>query len=298
MAEDPVFNPEGCDVPYVAPIDPIPSIGDCVIPPAPEVINDCVDHAISFPAPQGLAGTPGAPGSPGGDGPAGPPGPAGDPGAPGPPGPPGAPGPEGPPGNAATFFAGLTLIGLEYNYPTLTVTADDDSQLDVKLVLIEDDIDPIEEREDLALSGGSVTYRLTPNGADVSSLPLGAYNRVVLNLKYYRIAGPGDPGYSGDDEGMVLATEVIVNGDPPNDVVTYATTEVFYDDGRPFEVKEYQRSDYPSYPETEDFPPDGTGTYAAPPDGFLKRKFRAIAVNKALVTAMCVPLPPPEFELS
>ena len=288
MADDPVFHPEGCEVPYVAPIEDIPHIGDCVFPPPPDPINDCTDHAISFPAPVGPAG---AAGAAGGVGPPGPAGPAGPPGI-------GTVGPAGPPGNAATFFEGLTLIGLEYDYPTLRTTGED-QQVDAKLVLIEDDIEPITENEDLAISGDTnVSYRLTPNGSNVTSLPLRAYNRVVLNLKYFRASTANDPGHNPLVSGMVLVTETIENGDPPKDVITYSTTEVFYDEGKAFEVKEYQRSDYPDYPETEDFPPDGTGTYAQVPEGFLKRKFRAVALNKILIISMCIPLPPPELELN
>lgn len=113
-----VFAPEKCQVPFVAPIDPIPNIEDCDILEAPQIAFDCPDPPIPLPGPPGVAGVPGptgpqgpqGPSSPEGitgplgpagpAGPAGPSGPEGPTGPAGPPGPPGdgAPGPTGPPG--------------------------------------------------------------------------------------------------------------------------------------------------------------------------------------------------------
>lgn len=279
MADDRVFHPEGCEVPYVAPIEDIPHIGDCVLPPAPEPINDCTDRAISFPAPVGPAG---APGVAGGVGPAG---------APGPPGAPGSVGPAGPPGNAATFFEGLTLEGLEYDYPTLRTTGE--ATVDKKIVLIEEDIDPTITELDVSLSGGSNVYK-DLEGNTITSMPLYGYERKVLTVRYFRDSAPGDPGYDADAPGLVLATTTTPNGAPPKDLVEYETIEVYYDDAKIFRVGEYTMADYPGYPENEAFPPDGYGTYEHESDPkFFNRKFRAIAIEKTIVTIMCDPVAPP-----
>jgi hypothetical protein len=78
-------------------------------------------------------------------------------------------------------------------------------------------------------------------------------------------------------------------------IVRYKTISVWYDDGKPFLVGKYKRSDYPDYPENEAFPPDGTGTYAEQAEGFFNRKFRGIVIGGVLITALCKPLPPPEL---
>ena len=100
----PVFDPQKCAVPAVAPIELIPNIEDCTVFEVPQVAFDCPDPPIPLPGspgPQGAqvagpSGPPGAPGPPGG--PPGGPGPTGGGGPSGPPGPPGGVGPIGPTG--------------------------------------------------------------------------------------------------------------------------------------------------------------------------------------------------------
>lgn len=285
MSHDPVFHPEGCEVPFVEPIEDIPHIGDCVFPPAPEPINDCTDHAISFPAPVGPAG---APGAAGGVGPAGPPGP---------PGPPGSIGPAGPPGttvDVTNYLNGLTYEGLEFDYPTFRTTGE--NQVDKKIVLIEDDIDPGITELDVAFSGTDTVFH-DRNGNVITSMPLDAYNRKVLTLRYFQDSGPGDPGYDADEHGLRLATVRTPNGAPPKDLIEYVTTEVYYDDAKVFRVGQYTRADYPDYPENEPFPPNGYGTYEQEDDNFFNRRFRAVAIEKTIVSIMCIPLSPPELRL-
>jgi hypothetical protein len=178
----------------------------------------------------------------------------------------------------------------------------------VVVVLIDDDIAVITEDEDAVLESGDIeadgatvvfqdpadTVDLEANHVD--SLRQWAYARVSKDLKYYRAATADDPGV---DEGeMILATTI--TDDPgtvdPGDerkIVRYATISVFYDDGMPFTVGEYTRADYPDYPESEVFPPDGTGTFEELPVGFLKKRYRGIAINNVLITSLCKALSPP-----
>ncbi len=67
---EPVFDPDNCTVPPVAPIPDIPNIEDCLVRPSPDVIIDCVDPPVPLPVP-GEAGASGAAGPPGPTGPAG-----------------------------------------------------------------------------------------------------------------------------------------------------------------------------------------------------------------------------------
>lgn len=92
-----------------------------------------------------------------------------------------------------------------------------------------------------------------------------------------------------------LATSIIDDAghEPPRKVVRYATMSVYYDDGKPFTVGQYSRADFPSYPEDEVFPPDGTGTYETVPAAYLNKRYRGIAIDGVLVTALCKQLPPP-----
>lgn len=108
----PAFNPEKCQVPAVAPIAPIPNIGDCTILEAPQIAFDCPDPPVPLPSPAGPSGPPGVPGTvegpQGPDGPqaVGPAGPAGPAGPTGPTGPAGPEGPTGPTGPAGTGVQG------------------------------------------------------------------------------------------------------------------------------------------------------------------------------------------------
>ncbi len=67
------FDPDGCDVPAVCPIDNVPIIEDCSIPDPIEPIMDCPDISLPITSHNGMSGG-------GGDGPPGPPGENGAPG--------------------------------------------------------------------------------------------------------------------------------------------------------------------------------------------------------------------------
>jgi hypothetical protein len=84
---------------------------------------------------------------------------------------------------------------------------------------------------------------------------------------------------------------------PPRKIVRYATTDVFYDDDEAFPLKSYQKEDYPGYPESDAFPPTGTGTYRAEAADFFKERYRGIAINGVLIMLMCKRLPPPPLTL-
>lgn len=70
---DSVFNPKKCDIPDVAPIDPIPDLEDCDVPVAPDAIIDCPSPTIPVTGVTGPKGLTGAsiPGTSGGTGPDG-----------------------------------------------------------------------------------------------------------------------------------------------------------------------------------------------------------------------------------
>jgi hypothetical protein len=102
-----------------------------------------------------------------------------------------------------------------------------------------------------------------------------------------------EPCYDPDTNKLNLATTVIDDPDhvPPRKIVRFATTQVFYDDGKPLALGTYKKQDYPGYPE-EVFPPDGTGTYEAEDPSFFKKRVRGIAINGVLVRELCKDLPP------
>jgi hypothetical protein len=92
-----------------------------------------------------------------------------------------------------------------------------------------------------------------------------------------------------------LATNIISDTPNKRKIARYSLTTVYYNAGEDFIVGEYQKIDYPDYPENEEFPPDGTGTYKKMPPTYFNRKFRAIAINSVLITAFCEQLPAPEL---
>lgn len=166
---------------------------------------------------------------------------------------------------------------------------------DIKIVLIDADIDGITEADpqdflttaDIPLGAGEEAwdvYLQDPPDDNfalnhVDQLNRWRYQRQQVALKYFE----------ADGDGSALAYTVINDATNEQKIVRYATTDVWYDDGKPFLVGEYQRSDYPDFPENEAFPPAGL------PEGFLKRRYRGIAINGVLVTALCKVLPPPEL---
>lgn len=94
-----------------------------------------------------------------------------------------------------------------------------------------------------------------------------------LRLSYTVVSDAGDESVEGDER----------------KIVRYSTTFVWYDDGQAFERGEYGRADYPEYDENLPWPPDDL------PEDFLKKRYRGIAINNVLVTALCKALPPPEL---
>lgn len=166
---------------------------------------------------------------------------------------------------------------------------------DVLIVLLDEDITGvIEDEEDNLLIADTDLVLEDPPGTEVDQLNVYPYERQVLDCKYFRLATASDPGYDEYAIKMVLDTTQL------DGATIYATQEVFYDDGKDWELGEYEQEDYPDYPEGELFPPDGTGTYEVPPENFLKKKYRGIAVKDAnedwvLVTALCKALPAPAF---
>lgn len=148
------------------------------------------------------------------------------------------------------------------------------------------------------------------DGVEVTRLPLYAYSRRVLSLPFFRVATEEELGSDWDEnkQQSILETEIVdpEEGDPDTrQIIQYVTTDVFYDDAKGFELDEdYNREDYPDYPEDEVFPPDGTGTYAIQPPNYLKKGYPGIC-NKdetggwVLETILCRALePPPLVEAS
>ena len=90
-------------------------------------------------------------------------------------------------------------------------------------------------------------------------------------------------------ENQRLAYTVTSDSATKKKTVKYSTKKIYYDDGKPFLMGEYERSDYPDFPENDTFPPSGLAA------GFLNRKFRGIAINGILITVLCKALPPPEL---
>ena len=169
-----------------------------------------------------------------------------------------------------------------------------------------------------AQSGGSTTIELAAGSSTVDDFYVGdsieievpseaAQTRVVtaydgttliatVESAWDNNPSSGTPYTITFDRTSRLATTAIDDADSgsaPRKIVQYATIEVYYDDGKDFLLGEYERSDYPDYPENEVFPPDGSGTYDTVPAEFLKKRYRAIVINNVLITALCEELPAP-----
>ncbi len=98
-----------------------------------------------------------------------------------------------------------------------------------------------------------------------------------------------DPYVINSSKNLGLAKEIIDDAANKKKIVRHKTKSIRYDDGKPFLLGEYTRSDYPNYPENSAFPPPGLDP------GFLNRKFRGVAINGVLITVLCKALPPPEL---
>lgn len=172
------------------------------------------------------------------------------------------------------------------------------AEVDLKIVLIDADIPGIDEIEetilevaDIPLGEGEEYYTVVfedTEGNPLESLPLWGYDRQQTNLKYFREMSAGDEWFYGhEDVGMLLDYYVTTEPEYELKTVRYKTIPIWTDDGKQFTVGEYDRSDYPDYPENEDFPPAGL------PENFLKRRYRGIAINNVLITGLCKVLPAP-----
>lgn len=170
--------------------------------------------------------------------------------------------------------------------------------LDFEWVLVEEDIDGIVEDEE-ASKTPSVDVTAEWQAMLTPSLPelfLYGYERRELDLKYFREAASGDPGYSPYATKYILDTEQVTESG--NDYLRFATKTYYYDDGVSFSVGSYTRKDYPDYPEDETFPPTGSATYKAVPELYLKCKYRVLTINKTLVVRVCKKLMPPPLFLN
>ncbi len=150
------------------------------------------------------------------------------------------------------------------------------------------------------LLGAQQTRKITSYvGSELTATVSSAWD-ITPDSSYTYVIEMYEPGYDPDKTKLTLATVAIddPDHDPPRKIVRYATTSVIYDDDKIFPLEEYIRDDYPDYPENELFPPDGTGTYEETPDGFFKKRYRGIAINGVLITALCKELPPPIIPLA
>ena len=97
-----------------------------------------------------------------------------------------------------------------------------------------------------------------------------------------------------------LAYDIIDDAehDPPRKIVRYRTITATYYGGDSLELDDYDQDDYPDYPDDEVFPPDGTGTYAELPEGFLKKKLRGLVINNVFLIYYCTVLPAPPLPLA
>lgn len=181
-------------------------------------------------------------------------------------------------------------------YNIISAQGSGGSSMNFKIVMIDTDI------------SGSINC----TGMSYSGLNLYGYRRNVVDMKYYTNAtslnyitglSSGNSCFqsgTGLVNAMVLATTTsgvtIITGTPPNtgisgtyNVIVHDTTPIFYDDVKPFILSSYTRVDYPNYPENDTFPPTGVGS------NFFKKKYRGIAINDTLVTALCYALPAPDI---
>lgn len=141
-----------------------------------------------------------------------------------------------------------------------------------------------------------------PEGDSLQELPLWGYERRLIYLKYYRYCVEGDPGYEVGKQKVILATRSM--SDSNDGFVTYDTVRVLFDEFEDFEVGTYDANDYRGYPDTDAFPPDGSGTYRQEREGYFNKKYTAIPVvgkdaqgNKVyiLATIQCEEMPPPKL---
>lgn len=152
-----------------------------------------------------------------------------------------------------------------------TAPAGPPGEVDIVFVHIDEDILGAEEDEDVVFD---------PPYQD--PMKVWCYERREVNLKYYKEATSSDPGYESGKTKLILATEENEYGE-----FEYSTQTFYYDDGADFLVGEYTRSDYPDFDENEIFPPAGL------PEGFLNKRYRAVAVNGTIMTIFCEVLSPP-----
>jgi hypothetical protein len=189
-----------------------------------------------------------------------------------------------------------------------TTVTGSSSTVDIKIVLIDDDIDGVTEDDPSAILDDS--YFETAGGArffdgdgtdatEMDELNLWAYERVLVYLKYFVVPSESDPGYESGKFKMVLAT---VEDDSGTEItVWYDSLPVWVDNGEPLKVGKYSRGDFqddPNFEEDGVWPPP----WIDDPDTFFKKRYRGIAIKATLedgtqgyvlVRDMCYVLPPP-----
>lgn len=173
------------------------------------------------------------------------------------------------------------------------ITVNPGSSVSVQIVLIDEPIEGSEEVEDAILlpsdilpSEESEVILEDPEGTEVSQLLLRAYRPRQIAVKYFRLAVSGDPGYDPYEPTMILATTQETNS-AEEIIVRYATTNVWYDDGQGFSLGQYERKDYPSFPENDSFPPEGY------PENYFRHAYRGIVIGARFISGLCELLPPP-----
>jgi hypothetical protein len=89
----------------------------------------------------------------------------------------------------------------------------------------------------------------------------------------------------------VLATVVIDDPEhvPPRKIVRYDTTAVVCNDNKGFTVHLYDKTDYPDYDPSGQWPPPWVDN----PNIFFKKRYRGIAISGVLILEYCKQLPPP-----
>ena len=174
--------------------------------------------------------------------------------------------------------------------------------------VIEDDVDEDTsnlKEEYISLTDEETSLGLTvkfeePSGTEVPYLWLMGFRPTALSVKYFRQAVASDPNYDEYNLKFVLETEEDGDNYDEFKIIRYKTMTVYYLDGRDIFLQEYNQADYPDYPNDEAFPPDGTGTFEELPEGFLRKKFRALAFPDSanrywLDLRTCKPLPAPRL---
>lgn len=158
---------------------------------------------------------------------------------------------------------------------------------DIQIILIDEDIIPIEENGPYEFPSGTGTHFETTSGTAVDTLLAWVYTRTLYYFPFYRPTVVGDPGHTAGRS--ILSTVTSGTGTGGDVVVRYDTIPVYYDDGVPFEVGNYKKSDWEDFPENKNM----SDLEAEFPDFSIKRRWRGIVIGNVLITSLCQVLPPP-----